>query len=148
MAANLKEVIAARIRTWQTLLDLLNANPEMEETIRSLFASNGSGSAPHGYSTAPTQPPLIAPSLESQALSAHRARGALTNRVHDVLKESDTPTTTEWIANRMMAEGYEFKAAKPIVAVNEALRTLQARGLAEVTGKQDGLRKLWKAKRP
>jgi hypothetical protein len=139
--ADFKKIIDARIRKLQILRELAD-DPETMELLRSLAASNGNGHK---------KVPLVstaADTAESQGVAIARTpRGHQKKTVLEVLRSATVPVTTDWIADQMAKRGFEFKAAKPPIAVNEALKTLSDEKLAKVA-KTEGVRNFWKATAP
>lgn len=71
-------------------------------------------------------------------------RGRQKRTVLEVLRSAVEPVTTDWIADQMKKRGFEFKAATPAIAVNEALKTLSEEAKAKVV-RTEGVRNFWKA---
>jgi hypothetical protein len=134
--ADFKKIIDARIRKLQVLRELAD-DPETMELLRSLAESNGNGHKKNAV------PPTEAPSSAVPRLP----RGHQKKTVLEVLRSATEPVTTDWIADQMIKRGFEFKAAKPPIAVNEALQNLSEKKLAKIA-KTEGVRNYWKATAP
>jgi len=73
-----------------------------------------------------------------------RSYGELKNNVFHALPRFDeAPLGTKEIAEVMYSVGFKFQAAKPIVAVNEALKALNKEGKAIIAAR-NGVAHLWK----
>jgi hypothetical protein len=139
--ADFKKIIDERIRKLQTLRELAN-DPEMMDLIRGLAATNGNGHKP-----TPKMPVALSTYVTESDVPLPRPRGHQKKTVLEVLRSATEPVTTDWIADQMLKRGFEFKAAKPAIAVNEALTSLEEEKLAKVA-RTEGVRNYWKATAP
>lgn len=133
MALDLK-TIDERIRKLQKLRNLLAdeeirdliVDPEMQALIREATSSAGNGA---GKATG--------------VLVMHRhlpAEGSLRRRVLDIAVARGTRFDRRHIVSQMRAEGYQFDASDPDVAVNQALRKLADARLIRVSRQGSGRR--------
>lgn len=134
--ADFKKLIDDRIRKLQVLRELAD-DPETMELLRTLAGSNGNGHK---------KTPVVSGVPEPDG-SVRIQRGHQKKTVLEVLRSATEPVTTDWIAEEMVRRGFEFKAAKPPIAVNEALKTLAEEKLAKVA-RTEGVRNFWKATAP
>jgi hypothetical protein len=137
--ADFKKLIDDRIRKLQVLRELAD-DPETMELLKSLAGSNGNGRKK-------------TPALSTEGSQMHGSviprtpRGHQKKTVLEVLRSATVPVTTDWIADEMVKRGFEFKAANPAIAVNEALKTLMEEKLAKIA-RTEGVRNFWKASAP
>lgn len=133
MANDLQKLLDDKIRKLQTLRDLAD-DPEMVEVLRALANANGNGHKSETEASLKVWVPSPA--------TRRTPRGFQKKKVLEVLESVSEPVTTDWIADQMHADGFEFKAASPPIAVNEALRTLVDEGKARVDH-TEGVRNFW-----
>jgi hypothetical protein len=69
--------------------------------------------------------------------------GAIRRMTLDALPYEGHGVTTNQLANLLTSQGYIFKSKWPSISVNEALRTLEAQGLARPVGKTSSNGLLW-----
>ena len=139
--ADFKKLIDDRIRKLQVLRELAD-DPETLELLRTLAASNG-----NGHKAAAPAPKAAPTYTIENGVPMPRPRGLQKKKVLEVLRSATEPVTTDWIAEQMGKRGFEFKAAKPAIAVNEALKALHDEKLAKIA-KSEGVRNYWKAVAP
>lgn len=138
MATDLKQRLDEKIRKLQLLRELAD-DPETVELLKELVSSNGNGKRT-------ISPPPSATQLGLQTPPSTRAgRGEQQRMVEKALAEATDPVDTGWIVDYMTTVmGYEFKAAKPRVAVNECLQTAQKAGRARIA-RTEGVTHFWEA---
>lgn len=69
--------------------------------------------------------------------------GAIRRMTLDALPFEGEGVTTNQLAEQLISQGYVFKSKWPTISVNEALRTLQAQGVARPVGKNSSNGVLW-----
>jgi hypothetical protein len=127
-----KQALNERIQDLENQLkDLLDAkkfadsHPHAVALLRSLTTKNGNGAQPHATQSVPQTQPVSAP-------RRGRARGPLSVRVEEIVKAATEPITTKQIVGILNAEHFAWASGNPQVAVNDALRWMEDKGLARI----------------
>jgi len=132
MTTDVKQAISDKIRKLQTLLELAE-DKETLALMRELVGSNGNG-------TSVKAEPQVQPTRRKKL--GRPKHGELQRTVENTLSAATEPITSAWIAERMLADGFRFKAGKPRVAVSECLRLAKNEGRATLV-KTIGVTHYW-----
>jgi hypothetical protein len=132
------QAIEEKIRKLQLLKELVS-DPDIQQFLKEV-STNG-----HSPKAAPTTGLAVrVRPVTHRNDNSSRPRGYFLNAVQDIVALAAHEFTTEDIELRLREREIAIRAANPNIAINEALRTLEDRGIVEKTRKRIGMRIVWR----
>ncbi len=148
MATNLggvSEAIREHIHKLQRIDELVCECEKDQERLVAFLRDTllGKGEIHRAHKGTATMNPKRLPHPNAHNGNGHRPHGYLLLAIRGALKTiAKSEFTSEDVTERLQASGFEFKAKKPKVAVNEALGTLATKGVVKKV-RNEGVSNIW-----